>query len=63
MKRLVELNKPFALIFGIQCFSSGSFTRELNRVKNLQMMFLCKRLKFHKGIELDKAPTPSFHSM
>lgn len=63
IKRLVELNKPFAMIYGIQCFSSGSFTRELKNVSNLQMLFLCKRIKFHKDIENDKLPNPTFHSM
>ena len=63
MERLVELNKPFAMIYGIQCFNSGGFTRELKNVKNLQFLLLCKRIKFHKGIEDNKLPSPTFHSM
>lgn len=63
MKRLIELNKPFAMIYGIQCFNSGGFTRELKNVKNLQFLLLCKRIKFHKGIENEKLPNPTFHSM
>ena len=63
MERLIELNKPFAMIYGIQCFNSGGFTRELKNVKNLQFLLLCKRIKFHKGIEDNKLPAPTFHSM
>lgn len=63
MKRLIELNKPFAMIYGIQCFNSGGFTRELKNVKNLQFLLLCKRIKFHKGIENNNLPNPTFHSM
>lgn len=63
LKRLIELNKPFGMIYGIQCFNSGGFVRELNNVKNIQMLFLCKRIKYHKGIEDDKLPSPTFHSM
>ena len=29
LKRLNQLNKPFAMIYGIQCFNSGGFVREL----------------------------------
>lgn len=63
IERLIKLNKPFAMIYGIQCFNSGGFTRLLNNVNNLEMLFLCKRLKFHKGVEDNKVPSPTFHSM
>lgn len=63
LKRLIELNKPFAMIYGIQCFSSGEFVRLLDKVKGLSFIFLDKRMKFHKGIEDPKLPAPSFHSM
>lgn len=63
IKRLIEIDKPFALIFGIQCFNSGGFTSELSKVKDLGMTFAQRRMKFHKGIELEKSPSPTFHSM
>lgn len=63
IKRLKQLNKPFALIFGIQAFNSGGFIRELRDIENLEMVFLCKRMKFHKGVEDPKLPQPTFHSM
>lgn len=63
IERLIQLKKPFAMIYGIQCFNSGGFTRQLKNVNNLQFLLLCKRIKFHKGIEDDKLPSPTFHSM
>lgn len=63
IKRLKELNKPFALIFGIQCFSSGSFTKELKDL-DLELIFLEKRMRFTKDInKIDKIPSPTFHSL
>ena len=62
--RLKELNKPFALIFGTQCFNSGGFTRLLNTIPNLEMVFMVRRLKFHKGIENEKKDKAgNFHSI
>jgi len=61
--RLLHLDKPFALIFGIQCFSSGGFNLRLSLFNNLKMVFIQKRMKFHKGIEDPKLPSPTFHSM
>ena len=63
IERLIEIDKPFALIFGIQCFSSGSFTTELSKLRDLKMIFLQQRMKFHKGDETIKLTSPSFHSM
>lgn len=63
LERLKELNKPFALIFGIQCFSSGEFTRKLKDFINIQLVFLTRRIKFHKGVEDIKLPAPTFHSL
>ena len=63
IKRLKELNKPFALIFGIQCFNSGGFVKELQDLSNVEMVFLSKRMKFHKGDETIKLKQPTFHSM
>ncbi|WP_300350176.1 hypothetical protein [Clostridium sp.] len=63
IRRLKELNKPFAMIFGIQCFNSGGFVRELKSIEDLKMIFLVKRMKFHKGVEDPKLPQPTFHSM
>lgn len=63
LQRLIELNKPFGLIFGIQCFNSGEFVKLLNEVNNLQFCFLSKRLKFHKGNQDTKLPSPTFHSL
>lgn len=63
IERLIELKKPFALIFGIQCFNSGGFSAELSKLKNLSLIFLQKRIKFHKGDETIKLSSPTFHSM
>ncbi len=63
MERLIKLKKPFALIFGLQCFSSCKFTSLLKQLDNLQLVLCCKRIKFHKGIENDKLPSPSFQSL
>ena len=63
IERLNELKKPFGLIFGIQCFNSGGFTRLLKDVPELQMVFMTRRMKFHKGIENPKLPAPTFHSI
>ncbi len=63
MQRLIELKKPFALIFGIQCFSSGTFIATLNQLDHLQFVLVPNRMKFHKGVEDTKLPAPSFHSM
>lgn len=63
IERLNKLGKPFIMIYGIQCFNSGGFTRELKNTKQLTMWFICKRLKFHKGIENNKLPSPTFSSM
>lgn len=63
VERCIELNKPFALIFGIQCFNSGAFTATLNRLEDLKFVFVPNRMKFHKGVEDEKLTAPSFHSM
>lgn len=62
IKRVLELGKPFAFIFGIQCFNSSNFTELLadSRIKNLQIIFLKERLRFIKdGVVL---PRPNFAS-
>lgn len=63
IERLIKLKKPFALIFGIQCFNSGGFSAELSKLKNLSLIFLQQRIKFHKGDETIKLSSPTFHSM
>lgn len=65
IKRLQELNKPFALIFGVQCFNSGGFVSELQKLKNLELVFLTKRIKFLKNYKQDlkNIPQPTFHSL
>lgn len=65
LERIKELNIPFALIYGIQCFNSGGFVKELKNFDNLQMIFLTKRIKFFKDYENQnvKLPNPTFHSM
>ncbi|WP_412031272.1 sugar-phosphate nucleotidyltransferase [Metamycoplasma buccale] len=62
LKRLIQLNKPFAMIYGIQCFNSGGFVKELKNVKNLQLIFLNKRMQFFKESENEKGSC-SFHSL
>ncbi|MDI4567935.1 MAG: hypothetical protein E7Y34_02520, partial [Mycoplasma sp.] len=51
IRRLKEFDLNFALIFGIQCFNSGGFTRELKDLNNFQMIYLINRMKFFKGQE------------
>lgn len=63
LKRLIELNKPFAMIFGAQCFNSGKFINLLDDVHNLQFQFVSKRMKFHKGDTSIKTTAPPFHSL
>ena len=67
LKRMNELKKPFAMIYGIQCFNSGGFVRELKNVKNLQFILLTKRMKFFKDLNENSfrnfKNTPTFHSM
>ena len=63
IERMIELDKPFAFLFGIQCFNSGGFIAELSKVKDLKMIFLQQRIKFHKGDENAKLTSPTFHSM
>lgn len=65
MERLLKLNKNFLMIYGIQCFNSGGFTRLFKDYNDLFYVFLPKRIKFWKGeIEPEKpVDSPTFHSM
>lgn len=65
MERLIKLNKPFGLIYGIQCFNSGGFVSLLKELNNLQMVFLTRRIKFfkEKNAKPKGTPQPTFHSM
>lgn len=62
LARLIELDKPFALIYGTQCFTSSKFTKLLKSVKSLSLCFLIKRLKFFKKGETT-SKSPPFQSM
>lgn len=61
MNRLVELDKPFALLFGIQCFNTGRFNRMLKRLRRFQIVILEKRIKYWKPA-LDQSKNATFHS-
>lgn len=62
--RLIQLNKPFGLIFGIQCFNTGKFTRLLGLLNKLQVVFLERRIAFVKDVNEKNPPArPTFHSM
>lgn len=61
IERLIQLKKPFALIFGIQCFNTGKFTRLLKQLDRVQMVFLETRISFFKATVPNGRPT--FHSM
>lgn len=67
ISRIIELgNKPFALIYGIQCFNSGGFTRIIGNLTKPQFVMLTKRLKFTKDVSVNdykKLLSPTFHSM
>lgn len=66
LERLLELDKPFAMIFGIQCFNTGKFTKLLGMLNRFQICFLEKRMKFTKDLSITNKKTlaqPTFHSV
>lgn len=62
IQRCLDLKKPFILLFGIQCFNSGRFTRLLSEANNIGIYLIEERIGYHKGIEDPKIKRPSFHS-
>lgn len=68
LTRLLEIaqDKPWALIFEIQAFNTGSFTRLLTQFSNISYVNLIKRMKFvrnESNYDLSKLPQPTFHSL
>lgn len=66
MERLFEFNKPFALIFGIQCLNSEKFCDQLQKFKRPQYVHLKRRMCFTKDVknyDILKLNRPSFASM
>lgn len=66
LERLLELNKPWALIFGIQALNSERFCAFLQNFKRVQYVHLQRRMCFTKdylNYDLKKLPRPSFASM
>lgn len=63
-KRIIELDCPFALIFGIQAFSSGGVTRMLSKINAIELIFLTKRMRFTKDpLVTTNLTQPTFHSL
>jgi hypothetical protein len=68
LKRLHEFgwDKPFALIFGIQCLNSEKFCDMLQKFVKPQYIHLKRRMCFtknHLGYDVMKLDRPSFASM
>ena len=51
LERLFEFNKPFALIFGIQCLNSEKFCDQLQKFKRPQYVHLKRRMCFTKDVK------------
>ncbi|WP_435128948.1 hypothetical protein ACR82Z_03660 [Mycoplasma sp. 6243] len=66
LKRLLEFNKPWALIFGIQALNSEKFCDFLQKFKRVQYVHLKRRMCFTKdylNYDLMNLQRPSFASM
>ncbi|MBD5423338.1 MAG: sugar-phosphate nucleotidyltransferase [Mycoplasma sp.] len=66
LERLLHFNKPFALIFGIQCLNSEKFCDQLQKFKRPQYVHLKRRMCFTKDVknyDVLKLDRPSFASM
>lgn len=66
LKRLKDFNKPWALIFGIQAFNTGTFIETLNEFENPNMVFMKRRMRFtkdHVNYQTKDLSYPSFNSM
>lgn len=66
LERLLEFNKPWALIFGIQCLNSEKFCDKLQQFKKPQYVHLKRRMCFtkdHLNYDVNNLQRPSFASM
>lgn len=66
LARLLEFNKPWALIFGIQALNSEKFCHELQKFKRVQYIHLKRRMCFtkdHLNYDIKNLQRPSFASM
>lgn len=66
LQRIIDLKKPFYLIFGIQWANSGGFVRLLDTFPFKHFVYLARRMKFSKDeihLTIDTKQSPSFHSM
>ena len=64
--RLKQFDKPFALIFGIQCLNSEKFCDTLQEFQKPQYIHLKRRMCFtkdYKNYDLLNLQRPSFASM
>lgn len=66
LERLLKFNKPWALIFGIQCLNSEKFCDMLQKFEKPQYVHLKRRMCFTKdynNYDVMNLPRPSFASM
>ncbi|UWW00779.1 hypothetical protein NW064_06360 [Mycoplasmopsis felis] len=66
LKRLLEFDKPWALIFGIQTLNSEKFCDFLQKFKRVQYIHLKRRMCFtkdHLNYDVLNLQRPSFASM
>lgn len=66
LERLKTLNKPWALIFGIQALNSEKFCYELNKFRHITYIHLQRRMCFtkdHLNYDIKNLKRPSFASM
>lgn len=66
LKRLLEFNKPWALIFGIQALNSEKFCNELQSFDSVEYVHLKRRMCFtkdHLNYDILNLQRPSFASM
>ncbi|VEU59760.1 sugar-phosphate nucleotidyltransferase [Mesomycoplasma neurolyticum] len=66
LERLLELDKPWALIFGIQALNSEKFCNKLQEFKRIQYVHLKRRMCFtkdHINYNVKNLQRPSFASM
>ncbi|WP_051619148.1 hypothetical protein [[Mycoplasma] collis] len=66
LERLLEFNKPWALIFGIQALNSEKFCDKLQQFKRVQYIHLKRRMCFTKdylNYDVMNLQRPSFASM
>lgn len=66
LKRLLEFDKPWALIFGIQALNSEKFCDFLQKFKRVQYIHLKRRMCFtkdHLNYDVLNLQRPSFASM